>query len=482
MKANNVTALIFAACCLFSRLFSQAPLTPVLVDGFESWNGTPLNPTTWMAAPSTTISPDSVMQVVTTNTLYPVQSGTYSCKLLNVSPTFSAIGFNSPSNTMAGMGYQISYYARGKGTIASGVTDGTSNTANDVSANSVNIKGPKWHHVIQSVIAPANTSAAQFYLKVRSTGTYTNSSGANIVGIDVDSFVVQSYAPLANVSLYNIQFTTSASGNSPFYGQYIGKTGGIVTAITSTSSGQPYAYYLQNSFNSTWAAILVYDNTNAANVQIGDSVTVQAEVDEFYGMTQLQQVGNFARYSNSNPIPPAIITTQQVNQEMYESTLVGVNNAACQSYTASSGQWKAADVSTVPVVIDNRTMYSYTPTVGNTYCLEGPVNYEITAFNIVPRMASDENPGPCSVSIENFSAGNSASVFPNPFSDILNIKLAQQIQNATLICSDILGKEVERFIFSGSTLQINSLNIPKGIYFLQIQSAENTQIIKVVKE
>lgn len=481
MKKLKKIMLAMPICFLNIALFPQAPLAPVLMDGFELWSGTPMNPSNWMAPPATTISPNSVTQVVTINPLYPVQSGNYSCKLINSLTGYTGMGYNNTAPTIAGEGYKISYYARGKGTITAGVTNGSSSTSHEATAEGVSIKGSKWHHVIQSIIAPATSSSAQFFLKVKNTGTYTNSSGANITGIDVDSFVVQSYTPVSNVSLYDIQYTTSASGDSPFFGQYVGKTGGIVTAVSKNTLGQPDAYYLQNSFNNTWAAILVFDQTHAAHVQIGDSVTIQAEVDEFFGMTQLQQVKNFTQYPATGTIFPNIITTQQVNQEMHESTLVGVGNATCQSYTVSYGQWKAADASTVPVVIDNKTMYPFTPTVGSVYCVDGPVNYEFSAFNIVPRFSSDVQQSPCAAGLEKYREIPPINIFPNPFSDFLDVKFSETIQNGTAILNDIQGKEVNRIIFSGTSISLDTTPIPAGMYFLKIISEAKSYFAKVVK-
>jgi hypothetical protein len=116
MKSKLLKLTIAAFVAMTINANAQAPLTGVLTETFDNWTGS--TPNGAMVAPVTTIAAGSVTQVTNSNTLTPVQSGTYSCKLVNTASSYTpGIMGMTPVSVTAGTGYQISYYARGKGTI-----------------------------------------------------------------------------------------------------------------------------------------------------------------------------------------------------------------------------------------------------------------------------------------------------------------------------------------------------------------------------
>jgi hypothetical protein len=396
------------------------------------------------------------------------------------------------------MGYQISYYARGKGTITAEVTDGSAATSssNYAAANGQSVSGAGWHHFYQTVVAPTTTTNAQFALKVKSTGTYTNSSGVNIVGIDVDSFVVQPYTPVAMASLYDIEYTTAANTNSPFYAQYVTKTGGIVTGITPSSSGGYSSYYIQASGSNAWGAALVFDLTNAGNVAVGDSVTFGCAVDEYFGMTELVQINNFVNVSSGHTVTPLPLTTQTIQQEQYEGFLVSLNSAVVQTYSANFGEATAADASNVPATLNlkqgfyspngNATSGStglpgYVVTVGSTYCFTGNVNYSFSTYMLFPRDSGDVKLN-CVNAIENLPNGLVANVFPNPATSEVTIQLPYEANKVSISFIDVLGKETAVTTTSGSMINVREMNIAPGVYTLKIVADGKTQLTKIIKQ
>lgn len=513
-KLLKLTVAAFVAMTTFMHA-QTAPATlgaAIVNDGFETWTSTaPIAPTNWEIAPANTIAAANVQQVTNSSTLTPVQSGTYSCKLINTATSYTPgiVAGNTVAVT-AGMGYQISYYARGKGTITVELTDGSAATtsANYVSANGQSISGKTWHHCYQTVIAPTTTNNAQFCLKVKSTSTYTAAGGYSITGIDVDSFVVRPYTPVASASLYDLQYTTAANGNSPFYAQFVGQTGGIVTALVlssaSTTSAPAYnGYYLQTSGSTAWGAAYVYDNTNAANLSIGDSVTFGCAVDEYYNMTELESVSNFTKVSSGHPFVTLTQTTYSVNsqtlaQEMYESFLVNIQNAIVQTYSANYGQGTIQDASGVPCTFDFKGGFyaphgsatagsagnpGYTPTIGTqTYCVTGNINYEFSAYNIIPRDSADIVTGCVALGIEKHNSLN-ANVYPNPMANDLNIQLPFAATKVSVSITDIMGREmIAPIATSGTNVNVNNINIAAGTYFVKITADGKTQITKIVKQ
>ena len=232
MKSKLLKLTVAAFVAMTTWMHAQSPATlgtAIVTETFENWTGSV--PNNWEIGPANTIAPANVQQVTNSSTVTPVQSGNYSCKLINTAASYTpgiiagtTVAVSSPTlNPSAPTAYQVSYYARGKGTITCEVTDGSAATtsANYGAANGQSVSGKGWHHYFQTIIAPTTTNNAQFCLKVKSTSTYTAAGGISITGIDVDSFVVRPYTPVANASLYDLEYTTAANGNSPFFGQSV---------------------------------------------------------------------------------------------------------------------------------------------------------------------------------------------------------------------------------------------------------------------
>ncbi|MGZ3863526.1 MAG: T9SS type A sorting domain-containing protein [Bacteroidia bacterium] len=507
---SNLLRLTIAVLMAFA-VSTQAQTSPatlgaaIINDGFENWTGS--TPNNWNIAPVSTIGTStvsSIQQAVATGTLAASQSGSFACNMRNTSSSYTiGIMGGNPIAVTAGMGYQVSYYARGKGTITCEVTDGSAATssANYNAANGQSVSGKTWHHFYQTVVAPTTTNNAQFVLKVKSTSTYTASGGISINGIDVDSFVVQPYTPVAQASLYDIEYSTLSNGNSPFFAQRVNLTGGIVTAVTPSPTG-PLQYYIQTSGSNAWAAALVFDQTNAPNVQRGDSVTFACSVDEYFNMTELVNISNFTKVSSGNPVPaPVVLTTQTLAQEMYEAVLVNVSGAGVstvQTYSANFGEATAADGSSVPATFDLKNGFynpngsatsgssgnpGYQVAIGGKYCFTGNVNYAFSAYTVVPRDSSDiiANVTSCSVGIDTYKNNLHANVFPNPMTNALTIQLPFAAQKVSVSLTDVLGNEVMMNTASGSEINLNSSNLANGVYMVKIVADGKTQVTKVIK-
>ncbi|MCX6353086.1 MAG: T9SS type A sorting domain-containing protein [Bacteroidetes bacterium] len=79
------------------------------------------------------------------------------------------------------------------------------------------------------------------------------------------------------------------------------------------------------------------------------------------------------------------------------------------------------------------------------------------------------------------SLANYFSIYPNPATSVLNIHLPENIKTATLILTDISGKQILSENIIEASHQINISSIPTGIYIARIISDEGTKSIKVVK-
>jgi len=70
------------------------------------------------------------------------------------------------------------------------------------------------------------------------------------------------------------------------------------------------------------------------------------------------------------------------------------------------------------------------------------------------------------------------SIYPNPASDVLNIKLPSNIEIISSNLYDILGKDTGVRLINGT---INISNLARGVYILNIKTSAGTLIRKIIK-
>ena len=120
----------------------------------------------------------------------------------------------------------------------------------------------------------------------------------------------------ADMSIYDVQFTTNPSGDSDYNGSIRDVAGGIVT---HKWSGFNDRIYLQDPAHPTWGAIAVKDGEDGAlfdNVNIGDWVSFDnIYISESVGTTFLQYRTSqapdvsFTVESTGNTVPDPVLLT-----------------------------------------------------------------------------------------------------------------------------------------------------------------------------
>jgi type IX secretion system substrate protein len=451
---------------------------------FENWTSTtPIAPTDWMG-PKTNISPDSVIQ---SSTAY---AGSFSVQLdRNID---SVKRFSVLTTTIAitqGMAYEVSYYAKGKGELEVGLFSGkmTNGYFGYVyAANKTISSNSSWTRYAQSIIADTiNTTTANFFLGVRDVNSADH--------LLVDSVCIKGYTVSATpVSIHNIQYTTLASGASPYYGQIVNCAGGIVTAVYNGTGGTQSGYYIQNTGagNRVWSGVQVYDYTNI--VAMGDSISFTAAVDEYFGNTELQpaQVSNWVKHSSGNALPiPLVLITDSLNEgsaydigagEKFQGCLVTTMTlSTCDTYSANYGQGTINDGSGATQV--DKQIFPYTFQIGQKYKVTGVVctNY---GLNIEPRFIADID-SLSSVGIEQYNNTLHASVYPNPVANDLTIQLSFNAEKINVSVIDVLGREVlTANPVSGTQVSLQNINLPSGVYMVKIIADDKQQLVKITKQ
>ena len=412
----------------------------VFQSNFSSWNGGV--PTDWFGD-KTSLEADSISEV-TTGAVY----GTSAANVVNTESSHRRLTTQNLTVT-GGQGYEIKFWVKGTGEIRTALFDTTYGAYN----NYIQVNASAWEMHSQTLTANANSDSAQFILSFRYTG-----NDFMIDSVSIEEVTIT----IPDVSVYDIQYTTDASGDSPYKDQTV-RTHGVVTAVLSSG------YFIQSG-NGPWSGVYVYDSNNAGNVAIGDSVVFEALVVEYYNLTELKNVANFSIEANGMAVNYAEIPTGDVASEMYEACLVKVNDATCTNTDLGYGEWELNDNSGACRVDDK--IYPYTPTLDQHYNVTGVVDYNFSNYKILPRSESDI------VVVTGINSVNASKVqiYPNPAVDFVNIKTQEKGANVQI--SDITGKVVYTTTMTTNNASIDVSNYKNGVYFVKV----NNSVYKIVKK
>jgi hypothetical protein len=189
------------------------------------------------------------------------------------------------------------------------------------------------------------------------------------------------------IPIYDIQYTTNPSGDSPMLGQTVTIQG----VVTGTSA---YGFYIADA-PGPWNAIYVYTRGRGCGPKPGDELEVTGKVAEYFGMTELAEISSSqdvscTTLSTGNTFSALSLPTGSVADEQHESVFVRVNEAVVQTLL-DYGQWTVEDGRS-PVMVDDDSDYIYAPAVGDMLqAMSGNVAYSFGDFKINPRMYSDIN-------------------------------------------------------------------------------------------
>lgn len=199
-------------------------------------------------------------------------------------------------------------------------------------------------------------------------------------GVNEVDYWYNDVQPAPVVTIYDIQYTTDPSGDSPYNGGMV-ETSGLVTAIQDTT-----AYFIQSG-NGMWNGVYVYHPNSG--VALGDHVTLVGEVDEYYNLTEIKNIVTFNINSSGNSLPPAasISTFDMASEEAYEGVLIKVVSATCTNANLGYGEWQLND-GTGPCVADD-VIFAYAPDLGHVYDVTGVVYYSFNEYKLQPRNAMD---------------------------------------------------------------------------------------------
>ena len=172
--------------------------------------------------------------------------------------------------------------------------------------------------------------------------------------------------------------------------------------------------------------------------------------------------GNFGDLDIDNCIAPTIYPyTSNIDSDAFNISTANPNLDADYKPTSAS-----------TAVIDQGTNSFYNSGLFGTLDLSG----NDRVFNTTIDLGAYEYNS--TLSVDDISLDeNSVKLYPNPVTDVVNIKTNQTIKNVTVF--NVNGQKVLDF---ANQSQINISNLPTGMYFLNINTNQSNQTIKILKQ
>jgi predicted extracellular nuclease len=231
-----------------------------------------------------------------------------------------------------------------------------------------------------------------------------NTFGAINTGQSFGSGEPPTPPPVTLTSIYDIQYTTDPSGDSPYEGQTV-TTQGVVTAFFY-DEGNRYTFIQEGT--GPWSGLVLYSPNGFVNV--GDLVEVEGTVSEYWGLTEI--ANGDVTVLGSSPVPaPELLASGDVSQEQWESVLVRVENVTVTNDDLGYGEWLVDDTSG-GVRIDDLGSYGYAPNNSDLLdYVQGPLNYSHSDFKIEPRDDDDIGIAPQLVTICEIQGSGFASPY-----------------------------------------------------------------------
>jgi len=192
--------------------------------------------------------------------------------------------------------------------------------------------------------------------------------------------------------IYDIQYTTDPSGDSPLASQVV-TVKGVVTAEhrgdVRENGGISGSYFFMMDSAKAWSGIQIYYSDEM--VAEGDTVEVTGTVSEYYGQTQIGSVTSLIIHSTNNPVlDPVDVTVAEAASEAFEDCLVRISDLTIvETDIGSYGEWKISDTADT-IQVSTRAKFYYTPVLADPVkSVAGIILYSYGQFLIAPRLAWD---------------------------------------------------------------------------------------------
>jgi hypothetical protein len=302
-------------------------------------------------------------------------------------------------------------------------------------------------------------------------------------------------------TIYGLARRTTSTGigqaNGELYLAKIDPATAVITQISPQSVGQIYAG-ISNAINphemvyyySTQTAIVgldiytgqIYSSQTITFPQGGmfiDNYTYNCADTTIYGLVRMNTAPPLTFYLGKiNPQTGvvSIVSQQPLPYPMYSangsSTIDPVNGVYYFAASLPGPEIKIIGVSvTTGAVVSESTV----PTLNGSILYYDMMRHSADCFEAA---AIRENPNANSAGLTQVQQG-SVKVAPNPFEQLLTVTAKAPIQALTL--RDSQGKVVLQTHPAAQSVELQTAHLQSGVYFLEVQSTNGIELVKVVK-
>lgn len=288
--------------------------------------------------------------------------------------------------------------------------------------------------------------------------------------------------------------------------------------INNTIVNMGLVYLQSDSTNgyifTRWANVLVADNDinhsalniyredwnngNTLDVVITNSTFINNDYNSTYGNTITASGNGSVNLNVNNSIfwqntTNGASATRDISNGLNSTYDVFIKNtiAAVPSNAGTYGTFSATNVTTLDPATDDLNLDAeYKPTSASNYIVDQGDNayYDIALFGDLDLSGNDRVFNTTidlgayeynsTLSVDDISLDeNTVKLYPNPATDVVNIKTNQTIKNVRVF--NVNGQKV---LDIANQSQINISNLPTGMYFLNITTNQSNQTIKILKQ
>lgn len=266
----------------------------------------------------------------------------------------------------------------------------------------------------------------------------------------------------------------------------------VCNLTNSLGGGQTLGYaYLPGLQSQTWTAWkdgLVVDYSyfgtvgNAAGASQNDGRTPTHEIGHYLGLEhtfceQTDAQGNPICCDNDNNFTGGYVDDTPATKDIYWGNVTTATN----NNTCNDAQFANAFTTDVLDMDENYMSYSATTWMFSNKQIN-VMDYTMNLSTSQGGRSSLKTSNGCLItSIEEMLHQNLISIYPNPTSGIVNIKIAMDIKVKNLSIQNVLGEEVYSVQnLQGDIYTIDFSSLPNGIYFAILDTDKGRSIKKIV--
>ncbi len=263
--------------------------------------------------------------------------------------------------------------------------------------------------------------------------------------------------------LTSISEVQGTGTSSSFLNQELTVSGRVTANFDNT-------FYLQTG-NGKRSGINIY-NTLFTGKE-GDSLVIKGTALEYSNLTEISNISYVYNFKSNKPIKPILLTASQIGED-YEGMLVQINNVTFENpgsvIQELNMSYNATDNTGNVVVYINK----YSRLVGKSFPaqatnLVGIISQYNDTYQILPRDINDLKVYTANKTLLQSKSEN-LSVYPNPATEILNIKSEKNISSVKI--TNYSGQEIVNR--QQTNQQVNIQNLRPGIYIIEVTFEDHT--------